>query len=62
MIRLYSILLFLALLCSCKKTSTTGSSGTTTDDDGPPAITSVGTPIGSSVTKTIGSAGGTMHL
>lgn len=53
---------FLSLLCfsmiaGCKKT---GSTATGTADGGPPAITAVGIPISSPVTKTIGAAGGTI--
>ena len=46
------------LLNGCKK-SDSGSS-TTTVDNQPPAITAIGTPAGSPVTKTIGTGGGTL--
>jgi hypothetical protein len=62
--RLYSLLLLLVFACSCKKSLSpgTGSSGTgsTTSNDTSIAITAVGTPIGNSVTQTIGAAGGTI--
>jgi hypothetical protein len=57
--RLYSILLIMAFACGCKKSSSTGTGSTTTTDTSI-AITAVGTPIGSPVTKTIGAAGGTI--
>jgi hypothetical protein len=61
--RIYSILLILAFASSCKKSSSpgngsTGTGSTTTDTS--IAITDVGTPIGTPVTKTIGAAGGTI--
>src|SRR5882724_2188023 len=63
--RLYTFILIAAFACSCVKTSLTGnnSTGNNTignDGDTSAAITAVGTPIGSPVTKTIGTAGGTI--
>jgi hypothetical protein len=60
--RLYSILLILAFAYGCKKSISTGSgsTGTGSTTDTSVAITAVGTPIGTPVTKTIGAAGGTI--
>src|SRR5438045_1326293 len=64
MICLYIITLIAAFACSCVKTSLTGNNSTgnnTTDNsDTSAAITAIGTPIGSPVTKIIGAAGGTI--
>jgi len=57
--RIYSILLILAFASGCKKSSSIGTGSTTTTDTSI-AITAVGTPIGTPVTKTIGAAGGTI--
>ena len=60
MFRSYLIIFLLALVCGCKKTNSSGNNppnpGSTTG-----AITDVGTPSGNVVTKTIGSAGGTIN-
>src|SRR5579864_3487419 len=60
--RLYSILLILAFACACKKSISpgSGSTGTGSTTDTSVAITAVGTPVGTPVTKTIGAAGGTI--
>jgi hypothetical protein len=62
--RLYTTMLIAALACSCVKTSLTGNNLTgnnsTGNSDTSAAITAIGTPIGSPVTKTIGAAGGTI--
>lgn len=64
MLRLFTIILFAALICSCVKTSLTGinlpGNNSTGNGDTSAAITAIGTPIGSPVTKTIGVAGGTI--
>src|ERR1700759_5181798 len=60
----YTIMLFAVLVCSCVKTSLTGNNlpgnNITGSGDTSAAITAIGTPIGSPVTKTIGASGGTI--
>jgi hypothetical protein len=62
--RLYTIMIIAAFACSCMKTSLTGNNSTgnnsTGNNDTSAAITAIGTPIGSPVTKTIGASGGTI--
>jgi hypothetical protein len=61
--RFYLLLLILSLMCGCKKISslTNNPSGGGTDTSlGPPAVTAVGTPVGTEITKTIGPGGGTI--
>jgi hypothetical protein len=64
MLRLYIIMLIAALASSCVKTSSPGNNLTGNNSSGnsdtSAAITAIGTPIGSPVTKTIGAAGGTI--
>jgi hypothetical protein len=60
MLRIYPTLLILVLVCSCQKSTTSGNSTTTNPGGNTAAITSVGTPTGSAVTKTIGASGGTI--
>jgi hypothetical protein len=57
--RIAPALLILIWMCSCQKSSSPGNN-TTNPGDTTAAITSVGTPQGSPVTKTIGNAGGTI--
>lgn len=67
--RLYTFILIAAFACGCVKTSIPGNNSTGNnstgnnlpgDSDTSAAITAIGTPIGSPVTKTIGAAGGTI--
>ena len=62
--RLIALVLVATLMYGCKKSGngkqTTTSSDTTTFKPDPPAVTPVGTPTGTIVTKTIGSAGGSL--
>jgi hypothetical protein len=62
--RLYTIMLIAAFASSCVKTSLTGNNSTGNNpfgnNDTSAAITAIGTPVGTSVTKTIGTAGGTI--
>lgn len=58
MYRIYFTLLILALLCNCKKSNSSGNNSNNTNPT--PAITQVGTPTGTAVNKTIGSAGGSI--
>ena len=72
--RIYILLLVLLLMSGCIKTSSlipnvpnipvdtsNNSNNSNTDSDlGPPAVTAVGTPVGSKITKTIGPSGGSI--
>jgi hypothetical protein len=58
MLRIYFILLVLTCALSCKKTSTVGNNSSGNDTS--VAITAIGPPNGTPVTKTIGVAGGTI--
>jgi hypothetical protein len=62
--RLIALVLVAVLMYGCKKSGnakqSSSTSDTTTFKPDPPAITPVGTPIGTIVTKTIGSAGGSL--
>ena len=62
--RPYYILLVIAFACSCAKNISTGNNTTgnnsTGNGDSSAAVTAIGTPNGSPVTKTIGAAGGTI--
>ena len=64
MLRFFTIILFAAFACGCMKTSLTGinlpGNNSTGNGDTSAAITAIGTPIGSPVTKIIGAAGGTI--
>src|SRR5450432_2942200 len=59
MLRFPTIMLIAAFACSCVKTSSTGNNSSGSSDTSA-AVTAIGTPIGSPVTKTIGAAGGTI--
>jgi hypothetical protein len=64
--RFYFLLLILSLMYGCKKissltnTSSNSSGGGTDTSLGPPAVTGIGTPVGTRITKSIGPGGGTI--
>ena len=60
MFRPYTLLLLLAFASSCMKSNSTGTSGLPGNSDSTAAVTDIGTPTGTPVTKTIGAGGGTI--